>query len=140
MILFFLLCLSIHSSDTHLVPSPVMEVPTDEPLSEEQARLYFRDVILGIEYRKRVKHVHTHTDTLIQAISVKCSNQTNRCRFSDLNLRCLTSSFVATSNLRAVSNGQERISHSKNILIGTIMIEYIKGKSLQTGQNVHFLV
>lgn len=27
-----------------------MEVPTDSPLSEEQARLYFRDVILGIEY------------------------------------------------------------------------------------------
>lgn len=32
--------------------SPVMEVPTDNPLSEEQARLYFRDVILGIEYCK----------------------------------------------------------------------------------------
>lgn len=32
--------------------SPVMEVPTDSPLSEEQARLYFRDVILGIEYCK----------------------------------------------------------------------------------------
>lgn len=29
-----------------------MEVPTDNPLSEEQARLYFRDVILGIEYCK----------------------------------------------------------------------------------------
>lgn len=29
-----------------------MEVPTDSPLSEEQARLYFRDVILGIEYRE----------------------------------------------------------------------------------------
>ncbi|XP_061559341.1 calcium/calmodulin-dependent protein kinase kinase 1 isoform X2 [Phycodurus eques] len=29
---------------------PVMEVPTDNPLSGEQARLYFRDVILGIEY------------------------------------------------------------------------------------------
>lgn len=35
-----------------LIYSPVMEVPTDSPLSEEQARLYFRDVILGIEYRK----------------------------------------------------------------------------------------
>ena len=32
--------------------SPVMEVPSDTPLSEEQARLYFRDVILGMEYRK----------------------------------------------------------------------------------------
>lgn len=29
-----------------------MEVPTDSPLSEEQARLYFRDVILGMEYRE----------------------------------------------------------------------------------------
>lgn len=27
-----------------------MEVPTDNPLSEEQARLYFRDIVLGIEY------------------------------------------------------------------------------------------
>lgn len=35
-----------------LIYSPVMEVPTDSPLSEEQARLYFRDVVLGIEYRK----------------------------------------------------------------------------------------
>lgn len=35
-----------------LIRSPVMEVPTDSPLSEEQGRLYFRDVILGIEYRE----------------------------------------------------------------------------------------
>lgn len=27
-----------------------MEVPTDNPLTEEQARFYFRDVVLGIEY------------------------------------------------------------------------------------------
>lgn len=27
-----------------------MEVPTDSPLTEEQARFYFRDVVLGIEY------------------------------------------------------------------------------------------
>lgn len=27
-----------------------MEVPTDNPLTEEQARLYFRDIVLGIEY------------------------------------------------------------------------------------------
>ena len=32
--------------------SPVMEVPTETPFSEEQSRLYFRDIILGIEYRK----------------------------------------------------------------------------------------
>uniref|UniRef100_UPI0037E9C4E8 calcium/calmodulin-dependent protein kinase kinase 1 isoform X2 n=1 Tax=Semicossyphus pulcher TaxID=241346 RepID=UPI0037E9C4E8 len=37
---------------------PVMEVPTDIPLSEEQARLYFRDVILGIEYLHYQKIVH----------------------------------------------------------------------------------
>ncbi|KFV17471.1 Calcium/calmodulin-dependent protein kinase kinase 1, partial [Pterocles gutturalis] len=29
---------------------PVMEVPSDQPFSEEQARLYFRDIVLGIEY------------------------------------------------------------------------------------------
>ncbi|KAK2879791.1 calcium/calmodulin-dependent protein kinase kinase 1 isoform X2 [Channa argus] len=37
---------------------PVMEVPTDNPLSEEQARLYFRDIILGIEYLHYQKIVH----------------------------------------------------------------------------------
>uniref|UniRef100_A0A3Q3WF09 non-specific serine/threonine protein kinase n=1 Tax=Mola mola TaxID=94237 RepID=A0A3Q3WF09_MOLML len=37
---------------------PVMEVPTDKPLSEEQARLYFRDVVLGIEYLHYQKIVH----------------------------------------------------------------------------------
>lgn len=29
-----------------------MEVPTDKPFTEEQARFYFRDVVLGIEYCK----------------------------------------------------------------------------------------
>uniref|UniRef100_A0ACB8EDR2 Calcium/calmodulin-dependent protein kinase kinase 1 n=1 Tax=Sphaerodactylus townsendi TaxID=933632 RepID=A0ACB8EDR2_9SAUR len=29
---------------------PVMEVPCDSPFTEEQARLYFRDIVLGIEY------------------------------------------------------------------------------------------
>lgn len=28
----------------------VLEVPTDKPLSEEEAWTYFRDVVLGIEY------------------------------------------------------------------------------------------
>lgn len=32
--------------------SEVMEVPTDRPFTEEQARFYFRDLVLGIEYRK----------------------------------------------------------------------------------------
>lgn len=30
----------------------VIEIPTDAPLSEEQARKYFRDLTLGIEFRK----------------------------------------------------------------------------------------
>lgn len=33
----------------------VLEVPTDKPLTEEQAWTYFRDVILGIEYCKWIK-------------------------------------------------------------------------------------
>uniref|UniRef100_A0A672KWM8 Calcium/calmodulin-dependent protein kinase kinase 1-like n=1 Tax=Sinocyclocheilus grahami TaxID=75366 RepID=A0A672KWM8_SINGR len=33
-----------------LVTSPVMEVPSDSPFSEDQARCYFRDIVLGIEY------------------------------------------------------------------------------------------
>ncbi|KAI4877402.1 hypothetical protein NFI96_000428 [Prochilodus magdalenae] len=37
---------------------PVMEVPTDNPFSEEQARLYFRDIVLGIEYLHYQKIVH----------------------------------------------------------------------------------
>lgn len=32
---------------------PVMEVPTLKPLSEDQARFYFQDLIKGIEYCKR---------------------------------------------------------------------------------------
>uniref|UniRef100_A0A674P4I2 calcium/calmodulin-dependent protein kinase n=1 Tax=Takifugu rubripes TaxID=31033 RepID=A0A674P4I2_TAKRU len=37
---------------------PVMEVPTDEPFSEEEARVYLRDVILGIEYLHYQKIIH----------------------------------------------------------------------------------
>ncbi|XP_056450987.1 calcium/calmodulin-dependent protein kinase kinase 1 isoform X1 [Gadus chalcogrammus] len=37
---------------------PVMEVPTETPFSEEQSRLYFRDIILGIEYLHYQKIVH----------------------------------------------------------------------------------
>lgn len=32
--------------------SPVMEIPTLKPLSEDQARFYFQDLIKGIEYCK----------------------------------------------------------------------------------------
>uniref|UniRef100_A0A3Q1FCS6 calcium/calmodulin-dependent protein kinase n=1 Tax=Acanthochromis polyacanthus TaxID=80966 RepID=A0A3Q1FCS6_9TELE len=37
---------------------PVMEVPTENPLTEEQARFYFRDVVLGIEYLHYHKIIH----------------------------------------------------------------------------------
>ncbi|CAG5876662.1 unnamed protein product [Menidia menidia] len=37
---------------------PVMEVPADNPFSEKQARLYFRDIILGIEYLHYQKIIH----------------------------------------------------------------------------------
>nr|XP_040025136.1 calcium/calmodulin-dependent protein kinase kinase 1b [Gasterosteus aculeatus aculeatus] len=36
----------------------VMEVPTDEPFTEEQARFYFRDIVLGIEYLHYHKIIH----------------------------------------------------------------------------------
>jgi [calcium/calmodulin-dependent protein kinase] kinase len=32
---------------------PVVEVPNDNPMEEEQARVRFRDLLLGIEYRRR---------------------------------------------------------------------------------------
>uniref|UniRef100_A0AAY5EI04 Calcium/calmodulin-dependent protein kinase kinase 1, alpha a n=1 Tax=Electrophorus electricus TaxID=8005 RepID=A0AAY5EI04_ELEEL len=56
--------LELSMADVHLSPdlsetySPVMEVPTDNPFAEEQARSYFRDVILGIEYLHYQKIVH----------------------------------------------------------------------------------
>ncbi|XP_051521433.1 calcium/calmodulin-dependent protein kinase kinase 1-like isoform X3 [Myxocyprinus asiaticus] len=37
---------------------PVMEVPTDSPFNEDQARHYFRDIVLGIEYLHYQKIVH----------------------------------------------------------------------------------
>uniref|UniRef100_A0A8B9LGM2 Calcium/calmodulin-dependent protein kinase kinase 1 n=1 Tax=Astyanax mexicanus TaxID=7994 RepID=A0A8B9LGM2_ASTMX len=37
---------------------PVMDIPSDNPLTEEQARFYFRDVILGIEYLHYQKIIH----------------------------------------------------------------------------------
>ncbi|XP_070572599.1 calcium/calmodulin-dependent protein kinase kinase 1-like isoform X2 [Ptychodera flava] len=42
-----------------LVPSgAVMEVPTENPLSEDLARLYLRDIILGIEYLHYQRIIH----------------------------------------------------------------------------------
>ncbi|XP_063002463.1 calcium/calmodulin-dependent protein kinase kinase 1 [Elgaria multicarinata webbii] len=37
---------------------PVMEVPCDTPFTEEQARLYLRDIVLGIEYLHYQKIIH----------------------------------------------------------------------------------
>ncbi|XP_072443584.1 calcium/calmodulin-dependent protein kinase kinase 2-like isoform X3 [Chiloscyllium punctatum] len=37
---------------------PVMEVPTEKPLSEEQARFYFQDLIMGIEFLHYQKIIH----------------------------------------------------------------------------------
>ncbi|XP_064022797.1 calcium/calmodulin-dependent protein kinase kinase 1 isoform X2 [Pogoniulus pusillus] len=37
---------------------PVMEVPCEQPFGEEQARLYFRDIVLGIEYLHYQKIIH----------------------------------------------------------------------------------
>ncbi|KAI1903740.1 hypothetical protein AGOR_G00030330 [Albula goreensis] len=37
---------------------PVMEVPCDSPFTEEQTRIYFRDIVLGIEYLHYQKIVH----------------------------------------------------------------------------------
>uniref|UniRef100_A0A672Y6M0 calcium/calmodulin-dependent protein kinase n=1 Tax=Sphaeramia orbicularis TaxID=375764 RepID=A0A672Y6M0_9TELE len=41
-----------------LLLRPVMEVPTDNPFTEDQARFYFRDVVLGIEYLHYHKIIH----------------------------------------------------------------------------------
>uniref|UniRef100_A0A3P9NTI9 calcium/calmodulin-dependent protein kinase n=1 Tax=Poecilia reticulata TaxID=8081 RepID=A0A3P9NTI9_POERE len=37
---------------------PVIEVPTDNPLTEDQTRFYFRDIVLGIEYLHYHKIIH----------------------------------------------------------------------------------
>uniref|UniRef100_A0AAY4E6H0 Protein kinase domain-containing protein n=1 Tax=Denticeps clupeoides TaxID=299321 RepID=A0AAY4E6H0_9TELE len=46
------------SEDNLHMGMPVMEVPSETPFSEEQARLYFRDIVLGIEYLHYQKIVH----------------------------------------------------------------------------------
>uniref|UniRef100_A0A8D2N716 calcium/calmodulin-dependent protein kinase n=1 Tax=Zonotrichia albicollis TaxID=44394 RepID=A0A8D2N716_ZONAL len=49
-------------SEDHLYmgncPLPVMEIPTLKPLSEDQARFYFQDLIKGIEYLHYQKIIH----------------------------------------------------------------------------------
>lgn len=37
----------------------VLQIPTDKPLDEQTARRYFRDVVMGVEYRKFIFY-HFH--------------------------------------------------------------------------------
>ncbi|NXA35409.1 KKCC1 kinase, partial [Eudromia elegans] len=46
------------SLSTNRTRGPVMEVPCEQPFSEEQARVYFRDIVLGIEYLHYQKIIH----------------------------------------------------------------------------------
>ncbi|XP_029923311.1 calcium/calmodulin-dependent protein kinase kinase 1b isoform X1 [Myripristis murdjan] len=48
----------LHMAFELMTKGPVMEVPTDNPFTEEQARFYFRDVVLGIEYLHYQKIIH----------------------------------------------------------------------------------
>ncbi|XP_017271750.1 calcium/calmodulin-dependent protein kinase kinase 1b isoform X2 [Kryptolebias marmoratus] len=48
----------LHMAFELMTKGPVIEVPTDEPLTEDQARFHFRDVVLGIEYLHYHKIVH----------------------------------------------------------------------------------
>ncbi|XP_069040301.1 calcium/calmodulin-dependent protein kinase kinase 1 isoform X3 [Lepisosteus oculatus] len=49
---------NLHMAFELMRKGPVMEVPTESPLTEEQARIYFRDIVLGIEYLHYQKIVH----------------------------------------------------------------------------------
>lgn len=46
------------------VSRAVMEVPTDKPFSEDQARFYFQDLLRGIEYCESSKPPATLPPTL----------------------------------------------------------------------------
>ncbi|XP_077422730.1 calcium/calmodulin-dependent protein kinase kinase 1b isoform X2 [Vanacampus margaritifer] len=48
----------LHMAFELMTKGPVMEVPTDEPLTEEQAGFFFRDLVLGIEYLHYHKIIH----------------------------------------------------------------------------------
>ncbi|TMS07895.1 calcium/calmodulin-dependent protein kinase kinase 1b [Larimichthys crocea] len=48
----------LHMAFELMTKGPVMEVPTNEPFTEKQARFYFRDVVLGIEYLHYHKIIH----------------------------------------------------------------------------------
>ncbi|XP_038830152.1 calcium/calmodulin-dependent protein kinase kinase 1-like isoform X3 [Salvelinus namaycush] len=49
---------NLHMAFELMPKGPVMEVPSDTPFTEEQARFYFRDIILGIEYLHYQKIIH----------------------------------------------------------------------------------
>ncbi|XP_051959544.1 calcium/calmodulin-dependent protein kinase kinase 1-like [Xyrauchen texanus] len=49
---------NLHMAFELMQKGPVMEVPTDSPFNEDQARHYFRDIVLGIEYLHYQKIVH----------------------------------------------------------------------------------
>ncbi|KAM8905248.1 calcium/calmodulin-dependent protein kinase kinase 1b [Spinachia spinachia] len=48
----------LHMAFDLMKKGQVMEVPTDEPFTEEQARFHFRDIVLGIEYLHYHKIIH----------------------------------------------------------------------------------
>ncbi|KAM7399110.1 hypothetical protein PAMP_018402 [Pampus punctatissimus] len=48
----------LHMAFELMPKGPVMEVPTDNPFTEEQARFYFRDLVLGTEYLHYHKIIH----------------------------------------------------------------------------------
>uniref|UniRef100_UPI003AAA7D56 calcium/calmodulin-dependent protein kinase kinase 1b n=1 Tax=Centroberyx gerrardi TaxID=166262 RepID=UPI003AAA7D56 len=48
----------LHMAFELVTKGPVMELPTDSPFTEEQARFYFRDIVLGIEYLHYQKIIH----------------------------------------------------------------------------------
>lgn len=48
----------LHMAFELVKKGPVMEVPTDSPFTEEQARFYFRDIVLGIEYLHYHRIIH----------------------------------------------------------------------------------
>lgn len=54
----------------------VLQVPTDEPLSEQVARKYFRDVVMGVEYRKFNGEVR-NSNVLLRFMSVCFGNVLN---------------------------------------------------------------
>ncbi|MBN3308309.1 calcium/calmodulin-dependent protein kinase kinase 1 isoform X2 [Amia ocellicauda] len=49
---------NLHMAFELMRKGQVMEVPTDSPFTEEQSRIYFRDIVLGIEYLHYQKIVH----------------------------------------------------------------------------------